>query len=124
MQFFIQQPDNGVTSKSSSLTTVRTLSPWTLVEYPNNLVEMWRYATISATDKTNTFSLPTPLKDNQFGVKAFPVFNGHLCHAIWAGTKTGGDGRTTTTVQISMESTDSDSNVGIMLYVTGYKPAA
>lgn len=103
------------------MTTVRTLSPWTLIEYPNNLVEMWRYATISATAKTNTYSLPTPLKDNQFGVKAFPVFNGHLCKSLWAGTAVGTDGRTTTTVQISMDSTDSESSVGIMLYITGYR---
>lgn len=85
------------------------------------MVEMWRYATISATAKTNTFALPTTMNDDQFGVKAFPIFNGHLCHSIWAGSKTGADGRTTTTVQISMDSTDSESNVGIMLFITGYR---
>ena len=85
------------------------------------MVEMFRYATISATAKTNTFSLPTPMNDDQFGVIAFPIFNGHLCKSIWAGTPVGADGRTKTTVQISMDSTDSESNVGIMLFVTGYR---
>lgn len=106
---------------NSALTTVRTLSPWTLIEYPGHMVEMWRYATISATDKTNTFALPTTMNDDQFGVKAFPIFNGHLCKSLWAGTPVGADGRTKTTVQISMDSTDSESNVGIMLFVTGYR---
>lgn len=70
---------------------------------------MYRYATISATAKTNTFSLPTPMKDDQYAVKAFTVFNGHLCKALWAGTPVGADGRTTTTVQVSMDSIDSES---------------
>ena len=106
---------------NSALTTIRTLSPWTLIEYPDHMVEMWRYATISATDKTNTFALPTPMYDNQFGIKAFPVFNGHLCKSLWAGTPVGADGRTETTVQISMDSTDSEHDVGIMIFITGYR---
>ena len=96
-----------------------------MIEYPNNLIEAWRYASLSSAGgtKTNTLSLPTPMKDSEYGVKISPVFNGHLCHAIWAGTKTGADGRTKTTVQVSMDSTDSDSNVGVFLFISGYRSA-
>lgn len=110
---------------NSALVTVRTVNEWTMIEYPNNLIEAWRYATLSSAGgtKTNTLSLPTPMKDSEYGVKISPVFNGHLCHAIWAGTKTGADGRTKTTVQVSMDSTDSDSNVGVFLFISGYRSA-
>lgn len=108
---------------NSALTVVRTVNEWTMIEYPNNLVECWRYAQISssANAKTNTLTLPTPMRDEEYGVKISPVFNGHLCHSAWAGSKTGGDGRTKTTVQISMDSTDSESNVGVFVFVSGYK---
>lgn len=109
--------------QNSALTVVRTVNEWTMIEYPNNLVECWRYAQISssANAKTNILTLPTPMKDEEYGVKISPVFNGHLCHSAWAGSKTGGDGRTKTTVQISMDSTDSESNVGVFVFVSGYK---
>lgn len=82
----------------------------------------WRYATVAASgQKTNTLALPTPMNDNQYNVQISPVFNGHLCNSIWAGSLTGGDGRTTTTVQISMDSIDSQSNVGIFVTIIGYK---
>ena len=112
-----------ITAINSALVTVRTVNEWTMIEYPNNLIEAWRYATLSSTSeaKTNTLTLPTPMKDSEYGVKISPVFNGHLCHAVWAGSKTGADGRTKTAVQISMDSTDSDSNVGVFVFISGYR---
>ena len=103
--------------------TIDKPNEWTIVYYPNKLIEAWRYATIPSSygTKTNTLSLPTPMKDNQYGVKISPVFNGHLCKSIWSGTKEGSEGRTKTTVQISMESTDSDSSVGVFVFITGYR---
>ena len=108
---------------NSALVTVRTVNGWTMTEYPNDLIEAWRYTTLSSASgaKTNTLSLPTPMKDSEYGVEISPIFNGHLCHAVWAGSKTGADGRTKTTVQISMDSTDSDSNVGVFVFISGYR---
>ncbi|HJD35647.1 MAG TPA: hypothetical protein IAA00_01710 [Candidatus Blautia ornithocaccae] len=112
-----------ITAINSALVTVRTVNEWTMTEYPNGLIEAWRYTTLSSASgaKTNTLSLPTPMKDSEYGVKISPIFNGHLCHAVWAGSKTGADGRTKTTVQISMDSTDSDSNVGVFVFISGYR---
>lgn len=61
------------------------------------------------------------MKDAEYSVIVFPIFNGHLCHSVWAGTLTGADGRTTTTAQVSMDSVDSNSNVGVMIHVMGYR---
>ena len=108
------------------MTVVRTIESgtydWTVIEYPNHLVHMWRYVNISSASgaKTNTLSLPNIMKDTEYAVLVSPIFNGHLCHAIWAGDKNGGEGRTKTTVQISMDSTDSESSVGVILSVIGY----
>lgn len=74
--------------------------------------------------KTNTLALPTPMNDTQYNVQIALIFNGHLCHSIWAGSPTGADGRTETTVQISMDSTDSSSSVGVMVTITGYKKSS
>lgn len=86
------------------------------------MFEAWRYATISATAKTNTLSLPFQMTNAEYAVEVSPVFNGHLVNSIWAGTPTGADGRTTTTVQISMDSTNSSSsNVGVIVKIMGFK---
>ena len=61
------------------------------------------------------------LKDSQYNVQISLIFNGHLCHSVWAGAVDGSDGRTETTVQISMDSTDSASSVGVMVNIIGYK---
>ena len=108
---------------NNKMITIDKPNEWTIVYYPNKLIEAWRYATIPSSHgtKTNTLSLPTPMKDNQYGVKISPVFNGHLCKSIWSGTKEGGEGRTKTTVQISMESTDSEGSVGVFVFITGYR---
>ena len=73
----------------SSLVRVRTIEndnfDWTVIEYPANLVKMWRYVNISATAKTNTIALPNAMKDTEYAVEIAPIFNGHLLHSAWAG---------------------------------------
>ena len=114
--------ENKITELNGKTVNIKSSPPWTTIEYPNNLIMTWRYATVAASgQKTNTLALPTPMNDNQYNVQISPVFNGHLCNSIWAGSLTGGDGRTTTTVQISMDSIDSQSNVGIFVTIIGYK---
>lgn len=99
---------------------------WTVIEYPGNLVHMWRYVNISAASgtKTNTISLPNIMKDTEYAVQIAPIFNGHLVKSVWTGSKAGLEGRTKTTVQISMDSTDSESNVGVILFILGYLEAS
>ena len=96
---------------------------WTYRVYSDGMYEAWRYATISAKSnaKTNTLSLPFVMTNTEYLVALTPIFNGHLVNSLWAGSLTGADGRTTTTIQISMSSTDSDSNVGIMVKILGFK---
>lgn len=91
-----------------------------MIEYPDNLVRMWRYVNISATAKTNTIALPNAMKDTEYAVEIAPIFNGHLLHSAWAGDLNGADGRKQTSIQISVEGTDSESNIGIILFITGY----
>lgn len=93
---------------------------WTVIEYPANLVKMWRYVNISATAKTNTIALPNAMKDTEYAVEITPIFNGHLLHSAWAGDLNGADGRKQTSVQISVDSTDSESNIGAIIFITGY----
>ena len=124
MQFFMELPGKEFTSKSSALVKVRTIEndnfDWTVIEYPDNLVRMWRYVNISATAKTNTIALPNAMKDTEYAVEIAPIFNGHLLHSAWAGDLNGADGRKQTSIQISVECTDSESNIGIILFITGY----
>lgn len=96
---------------------------WTYRIYSDGMFEAWRYATISSKSnaKTNTLSLPFAMTNTEYLVSVTPIFNGHLVNSIWVGSLSGADGRTTTTVQISMDSTDSDSNVGVMVQVIGFK---
>ena len=109
---------------NSALVRVRTIKngefDWTVIEYPANLVKMWRYVNISATAKTNTIALPNALKDTEYAVEIAPIFNGHLLHSAWAGDLNGADGRKQTSVQISVDSTDSESNIGAIIFITGY----
>lgn len=117
-------------SLNSALVSVRTIEAgnydWTVIEYPGNLVHMWRYVNISAASgaKTNTISLPNVMKDAEYAVHIAPIFNGHLVKSVWTGSKVGLEGRTKTTVQISMDSTDSENNVGVILFILGYLEAS
>ena len=111
--------------KNGKTVNIKSAPPWTTIEFPDNLIMAWRYATLSANgQKTNILALSTPMNDNQYNVQISPVFNGHLCNSIWSGTPTGGEGRTTTTVQISMDSVDSESSVGVIVTITGYKKSS
>lgn len=109
---------------NSALVKVRTIEndnfDWTVIEYPSNLVRMWRYVNISATAKTNTIALPNVMKDTEYAVEITPIFNGHLLHNAWSGDLNGTDGRKQTSVQISVEGTDSESNIGVIVFITGY----
>lgn len=80
----------------------------------------WRYVQISAQSKTNTLALPNPMADDEYSVILSPIFNGHLVDSIYAGSLSGSDGRTTTTVQVSMNCTPSETFVGVVLFILGY----
>lgn len=109
---------------NSALVKVRTIEndnfDWTVIEYPSNLVRMWRYVNISATAKTNTIALPNVMKDTEYAVEIAPIFNGHLLQSAWSGDLNGADRRKQTSVQISVEGTDSESNIGVIVFITGY----
>ena len=96
---------------------------WTYRIYSDGMIEAWRYATISAKTnaKTNILSLPFVMTNTEYMAELTPIFNGHLVKSLWVGTLTGAEGRTNTTVQISMNSTDSESNVGVAVRIVGFK---
>lgn len=100
-----------------------TSSSWDYRKWNSGKVELWRYATISAAagSKTNTLGLPFTMSISGYGyhVQITPIFRGHLVSSVWAGAKDGTDGRTATTVQISMSGTDSPNDVGVMVYIHG-----
>ena len=116
--------EKNITTINSALVKVRTIEndnfDWTVIEYPSNLVRMWRYVNISATAKTNTIALPNVMKDTEYAVEIAPIFNGHLLQSAWSGDLNGADRRKQTSVQISVEGTDSESNIGVIVFITGY----